>query len=388
MKYLSLLGSTGSIGQNVLDVVSKHPHRFRIAGLTAYKNVSLLAKQITQFKPKIAAVADWEEGQKLFGMLDQSTGTKVVWGNEGYREVAVCKEASEVVSAMAGAAGLVPTLEAVEAGKDIALANKETMVMAGEIVMERARAKGVRILPIDSEHSAIYQCLEGKGARYRRKILLTASGGPFYGKTAEEIRTATLDEALQHPKWQMGKKITIDSATMMNKGLEIIEAMRFFDAGVDDIEVVVHPQSLVHSMVEFTDGSIIAQLGVTDMRVPISYALAYPERLCNNECRLDIFHTGGLDFFPPDDEKFPCLRIAREAARKGGTFPAVLNASNEAAVAAFIAGRIGFISISRVVEETIAIHEASQPHTIDDVLKADAWARAEADKVIERIKKY
>lgn len=385
MKDISILGSTGSIGRNALEVIAANPSHFRVAGLTAYRNVALLAEQIERFRPSAAALIDEDEAARLRERLGPSSPTKILWGAEGYNEVATLNGARTVISAMVGAAGLLPTIAAIDAGKDIALANKETLVMAGGIVVEKARAKNVALLPVDSEHSAIFQCLEGHTTKNLRRIILTASGGPFLHRAADELGAVTVEEALKHPNWKMGPKITIDSATMMNKGLEIIEAMWLFSVDVDKIDVVIHPQSIIHSMVEYVDGSIIAQLGVPDMRVPIAYALSYPDRLFSEHHRLNICEAGTLDFFAPDREKFTSLELACRAARVGGTAPAVLNASNEVAVNAFIAGLIGFLDIAEIIGETLERHTPHKPSTIEDILEADRRARVETDKIIERI---
>jgi len=386
MKGISILGSTGSIGRSALDVIAANPSHFRVAGLTAYRNIALLAEQIKRFRPSAAAVVAEPEAEQLLEMLGSSTPTKILWGTEGYNEVATLRSVQMVISAMVGAAGLLPTIAAIDAGKDIALANKETLVMAGSIVVEKARAKDVALLPVDSEHSAIFQCIRGHETKNLHRIILTASGGPFLHRTVEDLGAVTVEEALKHPNWKMGPKITIDSATMMNKGLEIIEAMWLFSVDVDKIDVVIHPQSIIHSMVEYVDGSIIAQLGVPDMRVPISYALSYPERLFSEHHRLNICEVGKLDFLAPDRGKFMSLNLAYQAARAGGTAPAVLNASNEMAVSAFISGVISFLDIVHVVRDTLEKHLPRIPRNTGDILEADRWARGEAGKIVERIK--
>jgi len=385
MKNISILGSTGSIGVSTLDVIVKNPSRFRVLALSAGKNLKLLKDQIDLFKPKAVSVLDEYYADQLVDMLGDSPGTKILWGDDGYREVASFKEADMVVSAIVGAAGLLPTVEAINAGKDVALANKETMVMAGSLVVEKAKTMGVNILPVDSEHGAIFQCLQGHNREDVRKIILTASGGPFFHLSAEKLKDVTLGDALKHPNWEMGQKITIDSASMMNKGLEVIEAKWFFDVDVDKVDVLIHPQSIVHSMVEYNDGSVIAQLGVPDMKAPIAYALSYPERLSDVISTLDLCEVGRLEFFPPDFDKFKNLKLAYFAIRKGGTMPAVLNAANEVAVEAFVAGTIGFIDMPDVVEETIDSHKPVEPLSISDVLEADRWGRHKAKEIVERI---
>jgi len=385
MKNISILGSTGSIGVSTLDVIVKNPSRFRILALSAGKNLKLLKDQIDLFGPKAVSVLDEYCADQLVDMLGDSPGTKVLWGDDGYREIASFKEADMVVSAIVGAAGLLPTVEAINAGKDVALANKETMVMAGSLVVEKAKTMGVNILPVDSEHGAIFQCLQGQNREDVRKIILTASGGPFFHLSREKLKEVTLADALKHPNWEMGQKITIDSASMMNKGLEVIEAKWFFDVDVDKVDVLIHPQSIVHSMVEYNDGSVIAQLGVPDMKAPIAYALSYPERLSDVISTLDLCEVGRLEFFPPDFDKFKNLKLAYLAMRKGGTMPAVLNAANEVAVEAFVEGAIGFIDMPDVVEETIDSHKPVEPLSISDVLEADRWGRHKAKEIVERI---
>jgi 1-deoxy-D-xylulose-5-phosphate reductoisomerase len=384
MKQIAILGSTGSIGVSTVDVVLRNPTRFAVYGLAAGRNLPLLKAQIERFNPRIAAVIDEDHAMRLGDMLGPSSQTKILWGAEGYREVATCGGVHMVVSAIVGAAGLLPTVDAIDAGKDIALANKETMVMAGSLVVEKARSRGVDILPVDSEHGAIFQCLVGHHRTDVRKIILTASGGPFFSLPRDKMHGVTVEDALKHPNWDMGAKITIDSATMMNKGLEVIEAKWLFDVDIDSIEVVIHPQSIVHSMVEYRDGSIIAQLGVPDMKGPIAYALSYPERLDDVTAPMSLATIGRLDFFSPDVEKFKNLGLAYRAAARGGTTPAVLNAANEVAVDAFINGRLGFMDMPDVVEEVIADHESVEPQTIDDIVQADRDGREKAEKIVER----
>ncbi|MBN2569154.1 MAG: 1-deoxy-D-xylulose-5-phosphate reductoisomerase [Deltaproteobacteria bacterium] len=385
MKKISILGSTGSIGVSALDVIERNPERFRVVALSAGRNVGLLRRQIEHFKPLVAVVIDRDHADRLKEGLKESPGTEILWGTDGYREIASLKDVDMVVSAIVGAAGLLPTIAAIEAGKDVALANKETMVMAGTIVIEMAATKKVRILPVDSEHSAIFQSLLGHNKKDVRRIILTASGGPFRETPKEQLRNVTLADALRHPKWKMGEKITIDSATMMNKALEIIEARWLFDLEASRIDVIIHPQSIVHSMVEYKDGSIIAQLGVPDMRVPISYALSYPERACSGDTSLDLCREEKLEFFSPDCDKFPALRLAYEAAEKGGTMPVVLNASNEVAVDAFIKGRIGFLDIAEVVEKTMNLHKPEEQKSVSVIIEMDQWGREMAEKIIGRI---
>jgi len=385
MKRIVLLGSTGSIGTSALDVIGKHRDRFRVVALAAGTNIGLLKEQILAFQPAVAAVKDGELAEKLRESLGvQGKKTSILWGSSGYEEAASLREGDLVLSAMVGAAGLVPTMAAIEAGKDIALANKETLVTAGRIVTDRVLSKGVRLIPVDSEHSAIFQCLEGQDRDRLKRILLTASGGPFFRLPKEAFGKITPADALRHPNWVMGKKITIDSATMMNKGLEVIEARWLFDVDAGRIDVIIHPQSIIHSMVEFRDGSVLAQLGIPDMRVPISYALGYPHRLEDGRFAPDFLKTGPLEFHPPDPDRFPCLGLAFRAVREGGSLPAVLNGANEIAVEAFLSGRIAFTDIPRVIEKTMDVHGSFEPRNIGEVLDADRWSRKTTLEFIEK----
>jgi 1-deoxy-D-xylulose-5-phosphate reductoisomerase len=370
MKKIAVLGSTGSIGVSTLDVVQNNPAAFAVCALAAGRNTALLAEQIDRFKPKVVSVLHEEAAEAL---------------RDGYRACASLSDADMVVSAMVGAAGLLPTVAAIEAGKDIALANKETLVMAGSIVCDMAVRKGVRILPVDSEHSAIFQCLAGQDRRAVKRIVLTASGGPFRRLSAQDLAAVTPEQALKHPTWRMGGKITIDSASMMNKGLEIIEAKWLFDVEIERIAVVIHPQSIIHSMVEYIDGSVIAQLGQADMRIPIAYALSYPDRLSRPEAGLDLMNTGPLEFFAPDEDKFPNLRLAYDAGRRGGTGPAVLNGANEVVVAAFLDRQIRFMEMPLVIKEVLARHVLTERPSLDHILEADRWAREEAKKCMKEI---
>ena len=337
MKRLAILGSTGSIGVNTLDIVRQFPERFEVVSLSAGLNTQLLRQQILQFRPKIVSVLNRELAETLKRDL-ASVPVEIVHGIEGLIRVATDPEVDQVVSALVGAVGLIPTLSAIKTGKAIALANKESLVMAGKIVIEEAKKNQVQILPIDSEHSAIFQSLLGHQREEIERLILTASGGPFLNLPAAKLHDVTVKDALRHPRWEMGKKITIDSASLMNKGLEVIEAHWLFDMPVEKIAVQIHPQSVVHSMVEYIDGSVIAQMGITDMRVPISYALSYPQRLPLNLPRLDLFQKGGLTFMAPDLERYPCLRLAYQSIEIGETMPAVLNAANEVSVNAFLEG--------------------------------------------------
>jgi len=383
-KVVSILGSTGSIGTSVMDIVRRSGGFFSVAALAAGRNLELLADQIREFSPSVAAVMTEELAGELSSMVDTS-GLDIVWGKNGYRKVATVPEADMVVSSMVGAAGLIPTVAALEAGKDVALANKESLVTAGPLVTRLAREKNLALLPIDSEHSAIFQCLQGSSRGEMKRILLTASGGPFRDREPADLEDITPEQAVAHPNWSMGAKISVDSSTLMNKGLEVIEAMWLFDCSVDDITVLVHPQSIVHSMVEFVDGSVIAQMGIPDMRVPISYALSYPRRMELELPSLDLFTTGPLTFEPPRMDRFPCLRYAFEAARRGGTATTALNAANEIAVDAFLNRRIGFTMIPRVVGGVLDEFPVDDIETLDDVMRADALARVQAEGVIGRL---
>ena len=382
MKVLSLLGSTGSIGTNTLRVTSSFPKEFRVAGLSGGKNIELLASQIETIRPEIASCKDKAASAELQRMLRQRgypmARTRFVHGIEGHIAVSCHPESTTVLSAISGAAGLLPTYHALENGKSIALANKETLVMAGELMMNKSREKQVAIVPVDSEHNAIHQCLRGGRAEEVRRLILTASGGPFRETPKEALSSVTLEQALNHPTWNMGRKITIDSATLMNKGLEVIEASWLFGITANEIDVVVHPQSIVHSMVEFIDGSILAQLGLTDMRIAIQYALTYPERWNTPLPSLDIYKLPKLEFLKPNQDKFPCLDLAYRALRASGTAPAVLNAANEVAVEAFLNNSIAFQEIAQIIESVLEIHQPQKASDLETVLKADAWAREEA----------
>ena len=382
MKHLSILGSTGSIGTNALEVVRRFPETFTVAALCAKTSVEALAAQIVEFEPELAAVFDANGANRLKALLPAGCTTEIVCGPSGYRQTAECPAADTVVTAMVGAAGLEPTIAAIRAGKTICLANKETLVMAGEFVMALAREEGVTILPIDSEHSAIFQCLEGNRREDFDRILLTASGGPFRTRPRDAFGEITVADALNHPNWSMGPKITIDSATLMNKGLEVIEARHLFNVSLEQIEVVVHPQSIIHSMVAYRDGSVIAQLGVPDMKGAIAYALSYPERLALGQPLPDFAGIGRFDFEKPDLDRFPCLALAFEAVRQGGTLPAVLNAANEAAVAAFLDKQLEFTEIPVIIEKTMQNHVADASPGLEDIMAADRWAREAAAGLI------
>lgn len=374
-KKIAILGSTGSIGRQTLEVVERFPEHFEIVGLAAGINIDELAGQVAKHRPSIVSIGR-EEDLKVFRAMVPGD-TTVACGIAGMSEVAVTSGADLVVTSITGTIGLIPTIEAIKAGKDIALANKETLVAGGELVMTLVRQYGVRMLPVDSEHSAIFQCLHGNNHEDVRKLILTASGGPFLNKPGHELAAVRVEDALKHPNWSMGRKITIDSATLMNKGLEVIEARWLFDVTFDRIEVVVHPQSIIHSMVEYVDGSVIAQMGAPDMRIPIQYALTFPERWSNDLPKLNLLTVGELSFQKPRSDEFPCLNLAFEAGRCGGTKPAVMNAANEEAVAMFLSGRIGFMDIPELVEKTMAKHTCIPNPSIEDILQSDRWAREE-----------
>ena len=373
-KCVSILGSTGSIGRQSLDVISRLPE-VRVAALTAGTNVERMAQQCRDFRPELAVMAT-EEAASALKMRIADLKTRVSWGEEGLLEAAVIESADCVITAVVGMLGLKPTLAAIRAGKRIGLANKETLVCAGELVMAEAKKHGCEIIPVDSEHSAIFQCLMGAGEKWEvEKILLTCSGGPFFGRTREELVGVTKADALKHPNWKMGAKITIDCATLMNKGLEVIEAMRLYDLPVEQVEVLIHRQSIVHSMVEFVDGAVMAQLGTPDMRLPIQLALTYPARTACPVEKLDLTKCGALTFCRPDTESFPCLALARECAKLGGTACAVMNGANEAAVALYLEDKIGFYDIYELVAGAVKAVPFIQEPSLEEILEADRLAR-------------
>ena len=379
MRRIAILGATGSIGRSALAVVEANPGRLQVVGLAAGENAALLAVQIARYRPAVAAVATANALGQLMERLGAGGLPKTIdSGREGLLAVATHPDVDVVLCASSGTAALEAVLAAIEAGKTIALANKEVLVMAGSLMVDAARRKGVAILPVDSEHNAIHQCLHGRRRNEIRRLILTASGGPFRSMPLEELGRATPEDALRHPTWQMGRKITVDSATLMNKGLEVIEARWLFGMTPREIDVVIHPQSIVHSMVELRDGSVIAQLSVTDMRLPIQYAFSYPERWESSMASLDVTRLGTLEFMPPDLQRFPCLRLAYDALKQGGGWPIVLNAANEAAVEEFLAGRLPFLGIPRVIEAALnaSDRESDAPGSLDDVRALDAWARA------------
>jgi len=385
MRSVSLLGSTGSIGANVCEVVRQFPERYRLVALAAGSNYDALAKQIIEFKPELVAIGSEEGSSRLRDLLPPSCRPEILVGPEGNCAVAAHPDAQITISAIVGSAGLLPTLSAIRAGKDIGLANKETLVMAGKIVMDEVARHGVVMLPVDSEHSAIFQALEAGRRDDVKKIILTASGGPFRGRDRAQLEKVTREEALNHPNWSMGRKISIDSATLMNKGLEVIEARWLFGVADEHIEVVVHPQSIIHSLVEFIDGSVVAQLGIPDMRIPIAYALSYPERLPLDLPRLSLAQCANLAFHDPDFQSFPALRLAYDALRSGGVMPAVLNAANEIAVEAFLDAKLDFLQIAETVEETMAIIKSGSEDNLDDILQADGDARRTARHIIQKL---
>jgi len=384
MKYVSILGSTGSIGIQTLQVISDL--NFKVVGLVARSNVDMIEQQIKQFNPEVVALEEESSAEILRSRIN-GKNIKVLSGCEGIISVATASKADIVVSAMVGIAGLVPTLEAIKSGKDIALANKEVLVTSGSLVMKAAKDAGVKVLPVDGEHSAIFQCLAGCKNKDVHRLILTASGGPFRNKTLEELRNVSPEQALNHPTWKMGRKITIDSSTLMNKGLEVIEARWLFDVDVSKIDVIIHPESIVHSMVELTDGSVLAQLAVTDMRLPIQLALTYPQRMPSQLPRLDLTKVGKLTFQEANMENFPCLKYAYDAISSGGTMPTVLSGADEVAVEAFLNRQIGFLDISSVIKKTIETRKKidvsfeSEP-SLQDIKSADRWAREYATKMI------
>lgn len=379
MRRIAILGSTGSIGTQTLDIVHHNPEKFHIEALSGGYNTKLLIEQVKQFRPKLVSVATKELADEVTNHVPADT--KVLYGDEGLLEVAASTEADLVVTALVGSQGLKPTMAAIEAGKHIGLANKETLVSAGHIVTNAIRSKGVDLLPIDSEHSAIFQCLNGENRSQISKITLTASGGSFRDRSRQELEGVTVEQALQHPNWSMGAKITIDSATMVNKGLEVIEAHWLFDISYDQIDVLIHPESVIHSYVEFVDNSIIAQLGNPDMRVPIQYALTYPDRYPTPTKRLNLAEVGRLNFREMDYDRYPCLRMAFESGKQGGTTPTVYNAANEIAVARFLKGEITFLQIEKVIEAALHKHESFTNPELELIHEQDLWARAFAQSI-------
>jgi len=377
VRTIALLGSTGSIGVTTLALVREFPDRFKVHGMVAGSNLKLLAKQIKEFHPACVAIKNESDVPQLRALIGNGK-VEILFGEAGASAVASASEIDVVLAAIVGGAGLMPTLKGVLAGKEIALANKEALVMAGEIFVKAAKAKRVRLLPVDSEHSAIFQCLQGNERGEVDKIILTASGGPFLRAPLNRLEKVTVTQALKHPNWKMGQKITIDSATMMNKGLEVIEARWEFDMAPEGIQVVIHPQSVVHSMVRYQDGAVMAQLGIADMRIPIAYALAFPHRLKGSWRPLDLTQHGELNFLPVEKKRYPALALAYAALRDGGTMPVVLNGANEVAVAAFLERRIGFREIHRIIEETMQRHKNKRAKEVGEILEVDRWARENA----------
>lgn len=384
MKKIAILGSTGSIGLNSLKVIELNPGKYKVVALSAGRNIDLLEKQIKKFNPLYVATLDEDLADTLRGRLNNNPRTHVLSGTEGFIHLATLEEVDTVISAITGAAGLYPTYAAIKAGKNIALANKETMVMAGPLVMDQAKKQGVSIMPIDSEHSAIFQSMEGHPREDLRRVILTASGGPFKDLSLEEMESVNPAQALKHPNWDMGQKISIDSASLMNKGLEAIEAKWLFDLGTDQISIFIHPQSIIHSMVEYNDGSIMAQLGIPNMITPISYALSYPRHVKTHLPSLDLDGIGMLTFERPDTERFQCLDLALKAVETGDSMPAVLNGANEIAVYSFLRGEIGFLQIPVLIKKTMETHKTFTIDSIESVMEADLWARDRAKKILKQ----
>ncbi len=383
MKKLSILGSTGSIGANTLEIVAQHPDRFQVVAMAAGRNIGKIEEQILQFRPKLVAVADEEAARRLRARIG-GKNPEILWGSEGLTAVASHPEAQMVVSALAGSIGLAPTFAAIRAKKSLAIANKEPLVMAGEILTRESREMGVSILPIDSEHSAIFQSIAGHRKEDIHRIILTASGGPFLDTPLEKLEEVTPEQALRHPRWKMGRKVTLDSASLMNKGLEVIEAHWLFGVPASRIEVHIHPQSVVHSMVEYVDGSVLAQMAIPDMRGPIAYALSYPERLNLRLPRLNLFAIPKLTFRPVEEARFPALGLAYRALEAGGTLPAVLNSANEAAGEAFLEGRLAFRKIPHLIRKIMDQHRPLSQPTLAEILQAHDWARQEVQQRIMR----
>lgn len=389
MKKIAILGSTGSIGVNALRVIQANPEKYQVTALAAGKNIRLLLEQIKRFRPLAVAVMEETAANELKAQMTNSGRPEIFFGTEGFIRLATMTEVDTIISAMAGAAGLLPTYSGIKAGRNIALANKETMVMAGSLVMAEARKHGVSILPIDSEHSAILQSLQGHPREDLRRVILTASGGPFRDLSLEEMSKVTPAQALNHPNWNMGPKVSIDSSTMMNKGLEAIEAKWLFDLKMDQISILIHSQSIVHSMVEYKDGSIISQMGVPDMIIPISFALSFPHHLKTRVPPLELEKIGTLSFEKPDMKRFRCLDLALKAAEIGGSMPAVLNGANEIAVESFLKGNIGFLDIPDLIEKTMASHKSHPIDSIETVMEVDRWARDTARaKLVKMISEH
>ncbi len=381
MKKIVILGSTGSIGTTTLKVLEKFDKNYQVLGLSADRNIELLEEQIRKFRPKVVAVMNETAAEKLRAK-SKELRVKVLSGIEGLKELAVLPEANFIVFAVVGAVGLLPFLEAIRAGKTVALANKETLVIAGELILKEVKKYGAKILPLDSEHSAVFQCLDKENKKELKRIILTASGGPFYRYSLKQLRKVTVEEALKHPRWKMGRKITIDSATLMNKGLETIEAHYLFDCPYEKIDILIHPESIVHSMVEFADRTLRAQISLPDMRFPIQYALTYPQRIDTGLPSLDWDKVSGLHFFLPEKDKFPGLDLAIESGKKGETYPAVLNAANEVAVDSFLKKKIGFLKIAGIIGKVLGKHRSIKKPGLEDILAADSWGRRRAEEEV------
>lgn len=380
MKSIAVIGSTGSIGKKALEIIRIHPKHFRVVALAACRNAGLILHQAKKFRPLLVSLYDPSHARQIEAPLKRM-GIRLVTGEEGLVEASTLREVKQVIFSLVGAKGLRPLLEAIRAGKDVATANKEPLVMAGELLLGEAQKRGVRFLPIDSEHSGLWQCLEGKPRESVKKLILTSSGGPFL-RRPDSLTRVTIRQALRHPKWKMGPKITIDSATLMNKGLEVIEAANLFGIEVDRIEVLIHPEALVHALVEFVDGSHLAQLAITDMRIPIQYAMSYPQRLNHIWPSLDLAKTRSLHFEKPNLRRFPCLALGYEARRRSGTMPAVLNGANEAAVGAFLEKKIPLTMIPRLIERVMGRHRVKGNPSLEDILEADSWARKEVEEIL------
>ncbi|MFN6066886.1 MAG: 1-deoxy-D-xylulose-5-phosphate reductoisomerase [Pseudanabaena sp.] len=378
MKRITLLGSTGSIGTQTLDIVAEYPEKFQVVGMTAGGNIELFAQQIRKFQPELVAIANETKLAELKeAIADLAVKPIILAGAEGVETVAAYGDSEAVVTGIVGCAGLLPTIAAIKAGKNIALANKETLIAGGEVVVPLVKKHGVKLLPADSEHSAIFQCLQGVPEGGLRRIILTASGGAFRDRPTEELASVTVADALKHPNWAMGKKITIDSATLMNKGLEVIEAHYLFGVDSDKIEIVIHPQSIIHSLIELEDTSVLAQLGLPDMRLPLLYSLSYPDRIPTQWERLDLVKCGTLTFRAPDHQKYPCMDLAYAAGRAGGTMPAVLNAANEQVVELFLQERVRYVQIADLIKHVCDRHNLISKPELEDILEADKWARNE-----------
>jgi len=383
MKYIAILGSTGSIGRNTLEVISRFPDKFRITGLSTNSNVDILYQQIKKFHPQFVCVKDKAAALDLKSKL--KTKPKLFIGEDGLEEIIRDKGTEKIILAISGSGALLPLLTAIENGKDIALANKEALVMAGSLIMPKAKRKNIKIIPIDSEQSAIWQCLDGQEKEKIKNIYLTASGGPFRKTNKKTLQKITIKQVLKHPRWKMGKKVTVDSANLMNKGLELLETMYLFNINVDKIKILIHPEAIIHSMVEFIDGVILAQLSITDMRIPIQYAISYPERLSNKLPSIDFAKLGKLNFQNPDFKRFPCLELAYRAANQGGTMPCVLNAADEVCVDEFLKRRLRFNTIPGIIGKILDRHRNIPQPNLADILTIDAWARKEAYRVIDKL---